>query len=139
MRTGARAAKGSSSTNLKAFNLLKIADDPRHIRLLPAMRYIDFTQLLVNARLVITDSGGVQQEAFIHERPCVTVRNNTEWVETVKKRGNRIAGASDPKHIAQTVADAFSETDFDWAPIFGDGKSAQRIVHWSLEFIKSRG
>lgn len=124
--------------NLKAFNLMHVADDPKHIRLLPAMRYIDFMQLLVNARLVITDSGGVQQEAFIHERPCVTVRNNTEWVETVEKRGNRIAGASDPNHIAQAIAEAFGETDFDWAPIFGDGKSAQRIVQRSLEFIETR-
>jgi UDP-N-acetylglucosamine 2-epimerase (non-hydrolysing) len=124
--------------NLKTFDLMHLVENAPALQLLPAMRYLDFMQLLTHARLVVTDSGGVQQESFIHQRPCVTVRDNTEWTETVASRGNRIAGASDPDRIAQCMADAFAERNFDWTPIFGDGRSAQRIVQTSVAFIKAR-
>ncbi|WP_340110616.1 non-hydrolyzing UDP-N-acetylglucosamine 2-epimerase [Pikeienuella sp. HZG-20] len=117
-----------TAKNLEAFGLMDLARKSSRIRMTPALRYLDFMQLLINARAVVTDSGGVQQEAFIHRRPCVTIRDNTEWTETVARRGNRIAGASDPERICGAVVAALAETDADWTPVFGDGRAAERIV-----------
>jgi hypothetical protein len=65
-----------------------------------------------NAALVVTDSGGVQKEAFFYRVPCVTVREETEWTELVEHGFNRLAEA-DPERIAE-AADAFENAGLDW-------------------------
>lgn len=128
-----------TAKNLDAFGLSGLLRGASRIRMLPALRYLDFMQLLINARGVITDSGGVQQEAFIHRRPCVTIRDNTEWTETVTRRGNRIAGASDPERIRDMTVAALADRDVDWAPVFGDGKAAARIVAHCAQLLEENG
>ena len=68
--------------NIDHFNLNHLIQENDRLITLPPLRYLDFMQMLVNARIVVTDSGGVQQESYIHKIPCVTIRDNTEWVET---------------------------------------------------------
>lgn len=99
------------------------------------MRYLDFMQRLTKARLVVTNSGGVQQESFIHERPAVTVRDNTEWLETVERKCNRLSGASDKDRIAAAIIDASNEPDTNWGPIFGDGTAAKQIVAHCTDYL----
>ena len=65
--------------------------------------YLDMIALVARARIVLTDSGGLQKEAFFLGRPCVTLRDETEWVETVSGGGNIIAG-TDPQRIRGAVA-----------------------------------
>jgi UDP-N-acetylglucosamine 2-epimerase (non-hydrolysing) len=88
-----------------------------------AVGYLDFLALLANARLVFTDSGGVQQEACIHRIPCVTLRDNTEWTETVAIGANRLAGC-DPGRIV-AAAQAAMAAPRGWGMPFGDGAAAR--------------
>jgi len=106
--------------------------------------YLDMIRLVAGARLVLTDSGGLQKEAFFLGRPCVTLRDETEWVETVEAGGNKIAG-TDPERILASVSDwervlATGPPDFTAAiaRAFGDGRASARIVDESLAWLASR-
>lgn len=78
-----------------------------NLRLIDPVGYIDFIQLLQNASKTITDSGGVQKEAYILGVPCITIRDSTEWIETVKEGWNRLIGIN-PSNIVNSV--------LQWAP-----------------------
>jgi UDP-N-acetylglucosamine 2-epimerase (non-hydrolysing) len=87
--------------------------------------YLDFVALLAGAERVATDSGGVQKEAFYLDRPCVTLREETEWVELVECGWNRLVGA-DPDTIRTALTDRI---DLPPKPsLYGDGDAAGRIV-----------
>lgn len=88
--------------------------------------YLEFLALLARAQLVLTDSGGVQQEACIHRVRCVTLRGNTEWTETIEIGANRLAG-TDPQKILQEASQALS-AKVHWEVPFGDGHAAEHIV-----------
>lgn len=106
-------------------------------RIIPSLRYLDFLQLLINAGLVLTDSGGVQQEAYIHRRACVTLRDNTEWTETLANGANRLAGADDAVRIVGRIREALANLPTSWPAIFGDGRAAERITQVAKQFIGS--
>jgi UDP-GlcNAc3NAcA epimerase len=96
-----------------------------HVRVLPPLGYGDFTALLRAARLCLTDSGGVQKEAYLHGVPCVTLRDTSEWVETIESGWNVLVG-DDPEALREAVA--------HFAPpaarpeLYGDGHAAERIA-----------
>jgi UDP-N-acetylglucosamine 2-epimerase (non-hydrolysing) len=96
------------------------------LRMADAVGYIDFLALLADAALVFTDSGGVQQEACIHHVSCVTLRDNTEWTETVEIGANRLVGC-DPERILAGARQALAAKP-NWPALFGDGTAARRIV-----------
>jgi UDP-GlcNAc3NAcA epimerase len=96
-----------------------------HVRLLPPLGYLDFAALTSQARVVLTDSGGVQKEAYWYGVPCVTLRENTEWVETLALGWNRLAG-SDPDRIVAAVRDAAPPAEHP--PLYGDGRAADSIA-----------
>ncbi len=87
--------------------------------------YLDFTALLMQAQAVITDSGGVQKEAYFHGVPCITLRDTTEWVETVDGGFNRLTGM-DAAKVAEAMAD-LSMPD-ERPQYYGDGHAADAIV-----------
>jgi UDP-N-acetylglucosamine 2-epimerase len=87
--------------------------------------YLDFTALASQARVIATDSGGVQKEAYWHGVPCVTLRANTEWRDTVEVGANVLVD-DDPDAIARAVAEA--EFPADAPPLYGDGKASGRIA-----------
>jgi UDP-N-acetylglucosamine 2-epimerase len=78
-----------------------------------------------NARMILTDSGGVQKEAYILGVPCVTLREETEWVETVEAGWNILVGAN-RERIVEAVRN-FQPTG-ERPPLFGDGNASRRIV-----------
>ncbi|MBI2868940.1 MAG: UDP-N-acetylglucosamine 2-epimerase (non-hydrolyzing) [Chloroflexi bacterium] len=100
------------------------ADDG--LRLIDPVDYLDFLKLEASARLILTDSGGVQEEACILGIPCVTLRDNTERPETIEAGANMLAGVS-PGEIRLAAA-AMLRKDSRWENPFGAGDAAQRIL-----------
>jgi UDP-GlcNAc3NAcA epimerase len=96
-----------------------------HVHPRPPAGYLDFAALASQARVILTDSGGVQKEAYWYQVPCVTLRENTEWVETVEAGWNHLAG-TDPAAIEQAVAEAAPGNTHP--PLYGDGHAADLIA-----------
>ena len=96
-----------------------------HIQPIAPQGYLDMIALERGARLILTDSGGVQKEAYWLAVPCVTLREETEWVETVAHGWNRLVG-TDPAAI-QTAVATFHPTGTP-PPVFGDGHAAEQIA-----------
>ncbi len=108
---------------LKRFNLMDNLRES-NVKVLPPLGYLDFLQLLGNSRQVLTDSGGVQKEAYLLRIPCVTLRSETEWVETVDVGWNILVGAH-PEKIKDAM-ESFRPVQ-DWVPLFGDGMASEKI------------
>ena len=108
----------------KALDRLQTRFEP-HLRLIEPVGYFDMMVLEDNARLIATDSGGVQREAYFLGIPCLTLRDETEWVETVEAGWNKLVG-TEPEHIHEQWF-SFSPPA-DRPPIFGDGAAARRIA-----------
>ncbi len=98
---------------------------PGNVTLADPVGYLEMIWLEMNCSLVITDSGGVQKEAYFHKKPCVTLRNETEWVELVDEGCNQLVGTN-PDRIASAVNN-FGECNFSKL-LYGDGDSASRII-----------
>ena len=110
-----------SQKMMKHFNL-----EPKNLELVEPLDFLSFLQLESNARLLLTDSGGVQEEACILKVPCVTLRDNTERPETIDVGANILAGASSDK-ILDCVKIMLNREN-NWINPFGDGKAGERIV-----------
>ncbi len=89
--------------------------------------YLEMIWLLQHCDLVLTDSGGVQKEAFFFRKPCVTMRDETEWVELVQAGANQLAGA-DADRIVGAVRQHFGKEIEEGETLYGDGKAADRIA-----------
>ncbi|HET9544061.1 MAG TPA: UDP-N-acetylglucosamine 2-epimerase, partial [Gaiellaceae bacterium] len=98
---------------------------PAHVRVLPPLGYLDFAALASQARVVATDSGGIQKEAYWYGVPCVTLRETTEWVETIEAGWNRLVG-TDAAAIAAALADPPRAAERP--ELYGDGHAAERIA-----------
>ena len=94
--------------------------------------YLDMLVLEENARLILTDSGGMQKEAYFFEVPCITLRPETEWLETVESGWNLVAGA-DTLTIAEGYQKAVKSPPTDRPNLYGDGKAAEHIVEHVLK------
>lgn len=96
----------------------------QNLKFIPPVSFLDMVQLEKNARCILTDSGGVQKEAYFHGLPCVTLRDETEWVETVKAGWNQVVGADTKKIIAAVQQIKTGVT----IPEFGRGNCAEDII-----------
>lgn len=111
---------------IKEYNLKESVAEISKLKLIAPVGYLDFLFLENNARLVLTDSGGVQEESCILNVPCVTLRYNTERPETVEAGKNLVAGV-ESENVVKSVNEMMVRTLSKENP-FGDGKSGQKIV-----------
>jgi UDP-GlcNAc3NAcA epimerase len=96
------------------------------LTILDQLLYLEMQRLQMSAKLILTDSGGKQKEAYFHQVPCITLRDETEWVETVEADWNQLAGAN-----AEQILKAWRNTN---APsvqtehLYGDGNAANAVL-----------
>lgn len=107
--------------------LYQFGIDPAGITLVEPLDYLSFIQLESKAKLVLTDSGGVQEETCVLGVPCVTLRDNTERPETLEVGSNLLAG-TDPQQILQAAKESCAHKK-SWLNPFGDGSTAKKIVN----------
>jgi UDP-N-acetylglucosamine 2-epimerase len=109
---------------LEAAGWLDDLENAAHIRLLPPLGYLAFTALLCRARAVLTDSGGVQKEAYLAGVPCVTLRDTTEWVETVEVGWNVLVDLD----AAAAIAALDRTPPAERPELYGDGRAGEGVV-----------
>lgn len=97
------------------------------INIIDPVGYLEMLWLLKSSSLVLTDSGGIQKESFFFGKPCVTVRDQTEWVELIEVGANILTGA-DAGVIVRTVKQEFGKTIIDNNNLFGGGTASSKIV-----------
>lgn len=114
-----------TAKSIRLWGLEDLINSSGNVKILPPLNFIAFTSLEKYARTIVTDSGGVQKEAYYFGVPCVTVREETEWIETVRDGWNVLVGADEEKilHAICSVRPRSSRT-----VQYGDGNVAQRIV-----------
>jgi UDP-N-acetylglucosamine 2-epimerase (non-hydrolysing) len=112
-----------TQAKLKAFGI----DVPSYLKLLPPIGYLDFIQLQKNAQLILTDSGGIQEEACLLGVPCITLRENTERPESIEVGANVLVGRNADKAIS-AAEKWLSANSFSWENPFGDGHVAEAIL-----------
>ena len=116
-----------TQAKLKAFNI----EVPSYLKLLPPIGYLDFIQLQKKAQLILTDSGGIQEEACLLGVPCITLRENTERPESIEVGANILVGRDAKKALiaADKWLTAIAVGDnFGWENPFGDGHVAEAIL-----------
>jgi UDP-GlcNAc3NAcA epimerase len=102
-----------------------LEETPPNVEVLAPVGYLDMAALVSQARVLVTDSGGLQKEAYWYGVPCVTARPSTEWVDTVELGANVLVD-DDPEKLAAAVASA--RMPEERPPLYGDGHAAERVV-----------
>jgi UDP-N-acetylglucosamine 2-epimerase (non-hydrolysing) len=131
-----------TTKNLQEFGLYKKLEEASHIKIVKPMGYLEFLLLLSESQVVLTDSGGIQEEAITLNLPCITLRYNTERPETVEAGGNILVGTSQKK-IVNSVREILGDEDLyrsmkGAANPYGDGTASEKIMDIISE-IESRG
>lgn len=119
-----RTRKMMESLLNKSF--IKKMEDNKRIKIISPVSFLDMIALEASCKMIMTDSGGVQKESYFFNKPCIILRNETEWIELVKQGTAKICGANKTK-IKNAFTYYDSKTDLAFPPIFGDGKAAEFI------------
>jgi UDP-GlcNAc3NAcA epimerase len=109
---------------LRSAGLLERLQRSERLTITPPLGYVELTALLCNARAVLTDSGGLQKEAYLAGVACVTLRNTTEWIETVETGWNVLVDLD----TEATLAALDRERPAERPQLYGDGHAAGRVV-----------
>ncbi len=126
---------------LKEFGMFEKLENAEHIKLIKPVGYLDFLLLLSKSKFIMTDSGGLQEEAITLDVPCMTLRYNTERPETVKAGGNILVGAEKDK-IMDTVKEILNNDDlYNKMKMaknpYGEGNSSERILDAILKLYRA--
>ena len=100
--------------------------------LLDPLPYLEIQRLQMSAKVILTDSGGIQKEAYFHRVPCITLRDETEWLETVESEWNQLAGASKEKIINSYLIDTKRRESN--GKYYGNGKASYKILDRLVDY-----
>jgi len=104
------------------------------VRVISPLGYLDFIKLLKYSAKILTDSGGIQKEAYILKVPCITLRDVTEWVETVETGWNILVGTKEDKIVEAALG--FDPTSRPHPPIFGKGNASKNMANIIRDFLR---
>lgn len=110
----------------KMISILRLSKETRNVKIIDPVSYLNMLALEKHARAILTDSGGVQKEAYWFRVPCLTLREETEWVETVRSGWNRLVGVDGKKIL--TGVRFHTSRKVSKEKIFGDGTASEQIV-----------
>ena len=99
----------------------------KSITVLEPLSYLEMQRLQMSAKLILTDSGGMQKEAYFHQVPCITLRYETEWVETVEASWNQLVGASSERILS--ACRSANKPSGQAVNFYGNGNAAENIIH----------
>ena len=111
------------------WHLCHETESNKAFRFIEPVDYLDMIMLEKYAKTILTDSGGIQKEAYFHRTPCITLRDETEWVETIASGWNQIAGYR-KENILSCLTNKMPQTEIDE---YGDGHAADTIIHALFE------
>jgi len=123
-------------TNLNEELQKQVFNNPS-ISLIPPVSFLEMIALERHAQLVMTDSGGVQKEAYFFQKPCIILRPETEWVEIVQT-GNAILADADENHIMEAWQHFKDNPPTAFPEIFGDGHAAEFMLERMLEIFSRK-
>lgn len=112
------------------YNLNSIVENNKNLIITEPVSYLEMIFLERNAKLIVTDSGGIQKEAYFHSIPCVTLRDETEWLETVVNGWNQLVGADENK-IVEAIKNAKCGKHIE---DYGKGDTANLILKHILKY-----
>ncbi len=115
--------------------LYKKVTESKWIKIIEPVGFMDIIVLEKNARMVVTDSGGLQKESFFFEKPCVILREQTEWTEIVEN-GNAILTGANHDEILHAFDTLFAKSDYTYPTFYGDGKAAEFICQKIIDEIE---
>lgn len=124
--------------NFAAFGLTKMVNSMRNLVLTEPLGYFEFLNLMMNSKLVLTDSGGIQEETTVLKIPCLTIRENTERPITVTEGSNVLVGVDKNKIIRESIKVLNGYEKKCSRPKYWDGKASERIVKKLMSLYKQK-
>ena len=101
---------------------------PRNVKIIEPLGYLDMIQLMRNAKQILTDSGGIQKEAYMLGIPCITLRENTEWIETLEDGWNVLVSSDEGKILSALMAPVPQKPQHDLYPA-GAAEKIRMLLH----------
>ncbi len=129
-----RTVNALKTENMEMYDMIKSHE---MVRVLPPVSFLEMMLLEKNSRIIMTDSGGVQKEAHFFSKPCVVLRDETEWVELVKN-GTAILADSEKKKIVNAYTKLINSDNLEYPGFYGNGKSAEFMLGEIIEMCEGR-
>jgi UDP-GlcNAc3NAcA epimerase len=119
----------------KMIDVHNLPREVKGIQLIDPVSYLDMLKLEKHAKVILTDSGGVQKEAYWFRVPCITLRDETEWMETIRSGWNVLVGTESDSIVKETKRQKGRRLPASKTGIFGDGKATEKIIQVLFDYF----